>query len=245
MGEFLVSLESPQRGRSRELALPNILHFEGVRYILRQLFPPYDTAPTFIIGLAGPTLRSRESRPNQAPGTVEYDERLTFAQCTDGDANEGGAYTSAMRSWLGYGRQSVTFTAGRESDGGIAESTQATFANLVPWARLGDWDNPDTDPDIEPPPYPWGDAAGNFEPDHGYPWQTPRVHPNYFDAIEPGGSLDWLADNWHRVGGFPITLAFLADASRSVLIASASFAAPLLWRPGSTVYVRYRGRVTN
>jgi len=45
------------------------------------------------------------------------------------------------------------------------------------------------------------------------------------------------------LGGVPITLAFVADGSRSNLLAVAAFRAPVPLRPGTALPIRYRARI--
>src|SRR5262249_26789527 len=85
MCEFLIRTQPP----GAPIVVTTPLAYEGVEYILRQTFPPHTSAPSFVMGISGPQLGSREERPNEA-NSIGYDEQMTFAQVTGQDANEGG-----------------------------------------------------------------------------------------------------------------------------------------------------------
>jgi hypothetical protein len=258
MGAFLVRhVDIASRAELARFAAPNVLAYEGIEYVCRQLFPPYQAAMTFALGMAGPTARAREMRPNEAAGDVPFGPKLTFAHCTDANANEGGCYTNAMRTSFGYVRRAVAFAAAMETDGGTIVSPEVTFPNDHSWTPqdAADWDFPWTPDIIEQPPPEWTPRQ-SWEPVVGYPWQRPRKRsgtdcdPNdpdnclypYMHPWDASGELDWLAD-FRKMGGFPVTLAFLADSSRSKLIAAAVFAAPVLLRPGTALHVIYQARI--
>ena len=257
MGAFLVRhLDLDSGVQLAHFTVPNLLAYEGIEYVYRQLFPPYQGAMTFQIGVAGPTLSYPNDRPNTGGGVV-FGPTLTFAQCTDANANEGGCYTSGMRSSFGYARQAVAFTASLEADGGALVSPEVTFPNNHAWTpqAASAWDLPWTPDQIEQPPPEWTPKE-SWEPEVGYPWQRPRKrcgtdcdpeNPNiciypYMHQWDASGELDWLCD-FRKMGGFPITLAFLADSSRSKLIAAAAFRAPVLLRPGTALHIRYQARI--
>ncbi len=257
MGRFLVRHVDRESGTElARFALPNLLAYEGIEYVYRQLFPAYQAAMTFQLGVAGPTPSYPDYRPNQGGGAA-FGPTLTFAQCTGAQANEGGCYTNAMRTSFGYARQSLTFTASMEADGGGFVSQEVTFPNNHEWTpqAAADWDFPWTPEEIEQPPPEWTPRE-SWEPEVGYPWQRPRKRcgtdcdpydPNncvysYMHQWDASGELDWLCD-FRKIGGFPITLAFVADSSRSKLIAAAAFRAPVLLRPGTALHIRYQARI--
>jgi len=257
MGRFLVRHVDQDSGTElSRFALPNLLAYEGIEYVYRQLFPAYQTAMTFQMGVAGPTSSYPNDRPNTGGG-VGFGPTLTFAQCTNAQANEGGCYTSPMRTSFGYTRQALNFTASMEADGGGFVSQEVTFPNNHSWSpqAAADWDFPWTPEEVEQPPPEWTPKE-SWEPEVGYPWQRPRkrcgtdcdpYNPNvclrpYMYQWDPSGELDWLCD-FRKMGGFPITLAFVADTSRNKLVAAAAFRAPVLLRPGTSLHVIYQARI--
>ena len=130
MGAFVV--RQVDRNSGAELArfvAPNILAYEGVRYVLRQIFPPYDSAMTFQLGVSGANAGSPFNRPNSGGG-AGFGPDLTFVQCTDANANEGGCYTQGMRNSFGYARQAVAFTASPEAE---RRSMGSQLPEAVPW----------------------------------------------------------------------------------------------------------------
>ncbi|MBK8915053.1 MAG: hypothetical protein IPM64_10725 [Phycisphaerales bacterium] len=256
MGAFVVrQVDTASGAELLRFVAPNTLANEGHGHVLRQLFPPYDAPMTFQLGVSGPTRAFPGERPNPGGGAT-FGPELTYATCTGDAANEGGCYTAAMRTSFGYARQNVSFTTALEADGGALLSPEVTFPNNHAWAPQDDgaWDLPWT-PEIELPPPAWTNRA-NWEPLVGYPWQQPRKRcqtecdpgdpddcvPSYMHQWDASGALDWLCD-FRKIGGFPITLAFLIDASRNKLIAAAQFRAPLLLRPGAALHLRYQARI--
>jgi hypothetical protein len=257
MGVFLVRQVDRDNGvEIARFAVPNFLANEGISHVLRQLFPPYDAAMSFQIGVTGATTGYPNSRPNSGGGAA-FAPTLTFAQCTAAGANEGGAYTNAMRTSFGYSRQAVAFTASPEADGGALVSPEVEFPNNHSWTpqAASAWDLPWTPDEVEQPPPEWTPRE-SWEPEVGFPWQRPRkrcgetcdpwnpddcLH-SYMHQWDASGALDWLCD-FRKMGGFPITLAFLADSSRNKLVAAAGFRAPVLLRPGTSLHVRYQARI--
>jgi len=59
---------------------------------------------------------------------------------------------------------------------------------------------------------------------------------------QPSRTLDWLYD-FRKLGGFPITCAWLGDETHEELVAAALFAAPVQLWPGCTLYLRYSARL--
>ncbi|MEW6249208.1 MAG: hypothetical protein AB1716_01050 [Planctomycetota bacterium] len=250
MGAFLVRHVDLDSGvELARFAAPNLLAYEGLGTVLRQIFPPYEAPLDFTLGVSGTTLRARDSRPQTGlQDLVSFERKLTYALCVDVNANEGGCHTDALRNAFGYQRRAVTFTAALEADGGQIVTPEYTFPNLLPWQPAGEWDDPTTPQTIEPDPPAW-DSEG-WEPVHGYPWQRPTIKgdqsrntPSYFDPWAPDHSLDWLAADPHRIGGFPISLAWIADTARQQLVAAATFAAPVLLRPGTALFIKYQARI--
>lgn len=257
MGVFLLRQVDRETGvELTRCAAPNVLAYEGLPHLLHQLFPPYDAAPAFELGISGATTAYPHGRPNPGGGAV-FGPDLTFADCTGPGANEGGGYTDAMRAALGYERHAVGFTVSREADGGALVAPEVAFSNDQTWTPqdASAWDRPWTADEIEQPPPEWSPKE-SWEPTVGYPWQRPRkrcgktcnpADPNecleaFMHAWDSSGALNWLCD-FRKLGGFPITLAFLADSTRSKLIAAAQFRAPVLLRPGTSLHVRYQARV--
>lgn len=255
MGEFLVRQVERTSGQLvGAFTVPNFVADEALEQLYRQIFPPYGEAMTFVLGVAGPDTSGPHDRPQGSGAGKPADKNLTWSDCTDTDANEGGCYTDAMRTSFGYARRSVAFTASRVSEGGQFESDEYTFPNEHAWTPQdgADWDNPDTEDTIEQPPPEWN-AWKYPEPVVGYPWQYPRklcsdigTPPNqresYMGQWAPDGTLDWLCD-FRKIGGFPITMALLGDGEQSKLVAAGVFRRPVLLWPGTTLYVRYRARI--
>ncbi|MBW7905267.1 MAG: hypothetical protein LC135_05495 [Phycisphaerae bacterium] len=254
MGEFVLRQVDAESGRElTRFVASNFLAYEGLRYVLRQIFPPYDAAMTFQLGVCGATTGDR---PNPGGGAT-FGPELTFAQCTNANANEGGCYTQGMRTSFGYARHNVAFTASLEADGGALICPEATFPNNHSWSpqAVSAWDFPWTPDDVEQPPPEWTPKE-SWEPEVGYPWQRPRKRchedcdpydpqnclRSYMHTWDSTGELDWLCD-FRKMGGFPITMAFLADSSRSKLVAAAGFRAPILLRPGTSLHARYQARI--
>jgi len=257
MGAFAIQLvDRASRQVLRRFTAPNVLAYEGLEYVYRQLFPTHADPLTFVLGVSDPLARARELRPNPATGTVSFGPSLTFAQCTGGDANEGGGYTNEMRDSFGYARAAVAFTAALEADGGALVTPVVEFPNEHDWTpqAASAWDLPWTPNVIEQAPPEWSPRR-HWEPVVGYPWHRPRKRAttesggdpeqyaySYMHQWDSSGALDWLYD-LRKMGGFPISMAFLADSSRSKLIAAALFRAPVLLRPGLTLYVAYQARI--
>ncbi len=242
----------------------NFLADEGMPQILHRLFPPYQTAITFALGLSGAnTIAFPTGRPNSGGG-VAFDPRLTLAQCEADSADEGGAYTDEMRTSMGYARQAPTFTAEEQGSGARFRCAEIVFSNghawspqsAATWNALCNGGSPNLR--IEAPPE-WQPRSGLWEAVHGYPWQRPRklcaplsgydcetydplTVESYMHGWDATGALDWLCD-LRAMGGFPITMAFLADATHSKLIAAGKFGAPILLRPGLSLYLWYEGRI--
>ncbi len=57
MGAFLVRLLDHDSGAELgRFVAPNILAYEGIQYVLRQIFPPHQAAMTFQVGVCGATV---------------------------------------------------------------------------------------------------------------------------------------------------------------------------------------------
>lgn len=249
MGEFLIKLvDRESKTVLSRLAVKNVLAAEGAEDMLHQLFPPYAAAPSFACGVAGVT---DSDRPNAGGGKV-FDENLTFLDCTDAGANEGGGYTAEMRTSFGYARATPVFTASPAAAGGQFVSQEMEFPNNHSWTPQDgdDWDDPNTPDDFEQPPPKWNDKAPD-DPEVGYPWNWPRKRcdetgapikmRSYMWTWQSDGTLDWLCD-FRKMGGFPITLAFVSSGAK--LVAAATFASnPILLRPGATLYITYKARI--
>lgn len=257
MGEFHVRLADGDKTLA-EWKLKNLLAYEGMDRFLHRLFPTHMGAMTLRLGVSGPDKFDWDERPNP-PWPVEgpsYDRQLTFWDCTDGDANEGGCYTEEMRDSFGYSRHVPNVTIEPEGRGITFFTDEAAFPNTHSWSPQdgGDWDLSWTE-DIEQPPPEWTPKK-TYEPVVGYPWQTPRkkatteddgessptYNYSYMHQWQADGSLDWLYD-FRKMGGFPITTVWLADIDNEELLAAAYFRGPVLLRPGLTLYVSYKARL--
>jgi hypothetical protein len=258
MGEFLVRMvDRDSGGELARFAVPNLLAYEGIEHVYRQMFPPYQSGMTFVMGVSGPDTQGPSGRPQPYGGGIVLDAELTWDDVTDALANEGGCYTDGMRDSFGYARRSVTFTARNDADGGGLVSNECTFPNGHSWTPQGKsaWDNPDTPDEIEQPPPEWRQKY-QPEPEVGFPWHVPRklcydvggpdppLSPAYMKQWDASGALDWLCD-FRKIGGFPITAAWVGDSSRNKLIAAAWFRRPVLLWPGTTLYITYRARLVS
>lgn len=236
----------------------NVLAYQGIEHVLRGFFPTTTTRPTYVMGLTGCVAGSASQRPNPAtPGGsgIAVSPLMTFANCTDSNANEGGCYTPEMRTSFGYARKSITFSIAADGEGAGLTVAEQDWSNPHSWTPEAEshWDDPDTPVDIELAPPEWVTRI-DWEPVVGFPWHRPRklayeiggptapVQRSYFYAWQPDGSLDWLAD-FRALGGFPISGAFIADSSRNQLVAFGAFRQSLFLRPDTTLYVRYRAKL--
>lgn len=254
MGVFLCRVVDQQTGLElSRWAEPNLLAYESMQRVLRQIFPAHQAPMTFELGISGPESYP-QNRPN--PGTAQpFDAGLTYDGVTSG-TNEGGCYTPAMRTSFGYARKAVAFTAALEGDGGKFECEEQEFPNNHSWTPQAesDWDYPWTT-DVEEQAPPEWTPKETWEGLVGYPWQRPRkrcveecepFNPSnclrsYMYTWDPSGALDWLCD-FRKIGGFPITIAWIIDAANTKLVAAARFRTPVLLRPGCTLRVRYQAR---
>ena len=242
MGAFLLTTDS---GR---LVVPNMLHFEGTETMLRRIFGS-ESECTFTLGFAGPTLYAATQRPNTS-SAVQQTQMLTLAEACSSTANEGGQPSDDGRTLVGYERKDVAWSFANDGAHVIAQTQVATWANPVEWKHQGTW-------------YQWTGTEweeykvrewyldDQWEPLVGYPWQVPVIHPNFllgpeFDPDdgypEPDAYGAWVAENLHRLGGFPISQVFLFNG-QDELVASAVLAAPMLWRPEGTITMQYVARL--
>ncbi len=255
MGLFRFRLVDNESGKVlSRFSARNTLAYEGMDTLLHQMFPPYASTMSLKLGVSGATAIAPDNRPHTTGG-VAYGPELTLADCTD---YEGGAYTDDMRTSFGYARMDAGFTARALAGGGQIVSAEASFPNNHSWSPQDgdDWDLPWTTVIIEQPPPEWGQKS-EYETVQGYPWQVPRkrgtqdcdpAHPlicvdPYMYQWDASGDLDWLYD-FRKMGGFPITIAFLVDETAGVLLAACQFRAPVLLRPGCTLYAQYDARIT-
>ncbi len=258
MGEFLMKLVDRQSGNVlSRFAARNVLAAEGAEDVLHQLFPPYAAAPSFACGVAGVT---DSGRPNtggvHGGGGKTFDASLTFLDVTNNalasNANEGGCYTAEMRTSFEYARVTPVFTAASAAAGGQFVSQEMVFPNNHSWTPqdAADWDDPNTPDDEEQAPPEWNNKAPD-DPVVKYPWHYPRKRSqqdgfpvpmrSYMYQWQNDGTLDWLWD-FRKMGGFPITLAFVSSGTK--LVAAATFASsPILLRPGASLYITYRARI--
>ena len=260
MGEFLVRQVDIASGvEISRFARPNFLAYEGLSYLYHQVFPPFGASLGLVMGVSDPCGVYPSSRPNRYGAEASFGPALTLAQCSGEAGNEGGCYTSAMRSSFGYARRSLSCVASMVSDGGMAKSTECTFPNNHSWLpQIGsDWNLPWTVGEIEQPPPEWSPWEA-YEPVVGYPWQKPRkrcltecdpydpstCQRSYMYQYDPTGGLDWLCD-FRKMGGFPISMAFLASSTVNKLVAAAAFRALVLLRPGTALHIKYEARVSS
>lgn len=254
MGEFV--LREIDRASGRTLAQQRVRNFlanEAIEYVYRQIFPTYQDPMTFVMGVSGPNTAGPEGRPQSSGGGTPLNRKITFAQVTGTYANEGGCYTDAMRTSFGYSRQAVAFIADEPACKGRFVSPELVFTNAHEWSpqNRSAWDDPDTTDVIEQAPPEW---AGRYQPDPpvGFPWHYPRKlcsdvgtgddrHLAYMKTWDPTGGLDWLCD-FRKIGGWPVTCAWIADSSRAKLVALGVFSAPVLLWPETLLHLSYDAR---
>jgi hypothetical protein len=166
------------------------------------------------------------------------------------------------------GHRPLRFNVFSEAHGGVFESAWTKFKNGQSWGPHGDWDNIFTLDIVERLGnpyyggwyYPWEHAESGAVT-LGYPWHLPQIKcTSYYpepwedlddwlgwfdtweDDPEDDPQLQWLCD-FRKIGGLPLTIAFVVDQSSNTLLAYSRFVHPILWRPGSSIYVKYRGRI--
>ena len=246
MGEFVIR-QVDRHGRLLGCRrVPNVLAFEGTERLLRRVFPPITAAPVFKLGLSGAFSHTETERPNHPPLVPEipaYDPTVTLAQLAEAAnwPNEGGAPDAETRTLIGYARREVAFTVSPSADGARIETDELAFVNPIQWIQHGDWSPND-------PPRPWQPGWEAWEPEVGYPYQIPQIHEDAFWNTDFGA---FLASNLFRLGGYPINVAFIHNlgddgvfSPDDELVASCTMmTAPVLWRPGATLHVRYHAEI--
>ncbi len=261
MGEFLIRHVDRRSGEELgRFVAPNLLAYEDMERLYHQMFPPYQAAISFNMIISGAT---DEGRPNEGGGVV-FDHAITFSQVAgwgpggDDGANQGGGYTAAMAtsfsSECALGQVPV-FAAELRADGGQIVTPEYEFPNEHEWEPQDGvaWDDPGT-LEIEQPPPKWFKHAPD-DPEVKYPWHRPRklcadigtppaVSSAYMKQWDASGDLDWLCD-FRKIGGFPITMVaiYRAALGASKVVAAARFAAPVLLRPGTSLFITYRARI--
>lgn len=218
-----------------------MLHYEGMERVLRSVFPPVQNAMSFKLGLSGCSLTADDARPNSDPGNPKpHNPALTLADCF---VNEAGTPYGEIRSKMGYTRKTITFNAAVVAGAAIFETGYETFSNGINWSPVGDWDDPTTPTLIEEPPPDWD--KNHWETLVNYPWMAPTVKADdsrNTDAFFSDPALWWLSD-FHKLSGFPISLAFIYDNVSQKLVCSSVFRSPVLFRPGGYITLKYRGRI--
>jgi len=238
MGEFVIRLRGPDGRLLAGRHARNVLAFEGTERLLRRIFPPLGPAIAFKLGLSGAFSHTESERPNHNPDAPEfaaYDGTTTLSHLTNPaySPNEGGVPGASL---VGYARRDVAFTVRPWAGGARIETEEIAFDNVIGWAQRGDW-SPD------PPPRPWGPPWQGWEPEIGYPYQTPVIEPDALWDPDPTGFGAFLAGNLHRLGGFPINVVFLQDLDGHLIASAALMTNPVLWRPGSTLTVQYTAEI--
>lgn len=227
MGVFDLQLRGPGGEVLTNVSLPNMLAREAMDTLYHRMFPPHGAAMNFKLALAGCTMRLSGDRPNPLAGTVEYDHDITFAQVAE-DESEGGSYHDDLRASIGYARQPVAFTIGR--NGEFHASSEAVFTNTWAWApqSCDAWD----DPNHCPPAWGngWREDTGLAI---GFPWYPPRRKTGT-------GEIGWLQGDYYKMQ-FPITGVALVDDVAEIAIAVARLPGPLYWWPGLSIHATYRG----
>lgn len=250
MGAFVI-----RRG-TRRVLVPNFVCNEGVERLLRQVFPSYMSAPSYVMGLSGPNTPGPIARPQTSGGDTDLDRLITWAGVTGSGANEGGCYTDEMRASFGYERRAATFSVATTAGAAVFSCSEKSFANAHSWTpqAASAWDDPDTEHVIEQAPPEWYLRNLPEEPEVKFPWQTPRKlaedvgtdpltqHLAYMKEWQASGALDWLCD-FRRIGGFPVTCMWIGDEGNEELLAVAVFAGEVALWPGAALYASYVGRL--
>lgn len=172
---------------------PNYLAYAAHGRMLRAIFPPTNDVPfSFRIGFAGQMYRTESERPiltSVSGDILPFSRRSMIADLDDEtDSLEGAAADDAMRAIIGYDRLSVTPSLRSDGKGATFDTGWKEWASTLTWDRHGDWTPVgyygDHTPGSYPQPYKWANAYG-WEEDHGYPWQFPRVHDDWWGDVGP------------------------------------------------------------
>ncbi len=239
MGVFELIQTDPQGRVCETHALPNHLMWRAHARVLRAMFPPQSGTFTFQMGFSGPLQCAAYERPNWVSDPLAFDRRLSLTDVTGDEANEGGAPSSEIRDLFGYERRTITWSVTRDGRGASIDSGWTTWTNRVAWQRHGDW-SPD------PTPTAWTDCPRSEHQEHGFPWCTPRIHPDWWtnnpydvncEDCEP--HTPWSLSH------YPVDVIFILiqqSGENEELFAAARLRAPTYFRMGATLRCRYRGR---
>jgi hypothetical protein len=128
----------------------------------------------------------------------------------------------------------VSFSRSNLGRSVIIETGEGEFANVIPWADLGDY-TPNPAPQHHP----------HYVPNHGYPWFRPIWKGDYFGSSGiPKAWSDMLTRNPNTAATFSVANAFVVSPSGApILLASANLARCLVVRPDGELYVAYRGQI--
>jgi hypothetical protein len=237
MGEF--TMTCLRRGLRRRVVQDNILHDEGADYLLRRMFPVggafTGARSDWQLCIGGIRCTQPAATPNGNLGIFfDYDRGTTYAEIAQVAQNEGGAYGADHATILGYARVPVSFSRSNLGRSVIIETGEGEFANVIPWADLGDY-TPNPAPQHHP----------HYVPNHGYPWFRPIWKGDYFGSSGiPKAWSDMLTRNPNTAATFSVANAFVVSPSGApILLASANLARCLVVRPDGELYVAYRGQI--
>jgi len=239
MGVFDIGILCPHGrvicGQTRR----NHLMWRSHDRVLRKILPSPSGALTFEMGFSGPMFRGPYERPNYDHDAFTFDRRLGIDDVTGAWANEGGTYSDQIRELFDYARQPVTWSVTRDKFGALISTGWVSWTNRVTWMRHGDW-SPDPQPSL------WTDCPRDEHQDHGFPWCTPRIHPNWWtDNVWEVNCEDCQGHTPWSISHYPVGLAFVIVkkvGGPDELLAAATFTGPTHFRMGGRILCRYRGR---
>jgi hypothetical protein len=240
------------RGQSvigRPRACPNHLMWRAHDRLLTKILPPQTGTLSWEIGFSGPMFRGKYQRPNWDQSTWTFDRRGKYSDFVGDWGNEGGAAAQDVRELFGYQRQPVTWTVERDKHGAMISTDWHTWQNQVSWGRHGDW-TPEEWDEIVLGPYPqpsdWIDCPTWEDQNQGFPWCTPRIHPDWWTNNEFGvNCTSCQAHSPVTISHYPVGCCFLVikkSGEADEAFAAAVFTGPTFLRLGGKLVCRYRGR---
>jgi hypothetical protein len=257
MGEFHIRIATRDGRTIGQRVIPNTLTSEGIHVLYHRLFPPAGSTVSLAMGISATEI-SLADRPNEIIGAIPNDSTATYARATD-DGAWGGCMDDVMRDAVNYEDQAVTpYHVGN----GIIATVKHSWANSHAWTPQSEsaWrENWETTGYIAPHEWLNGWVPGR-DPAVGFPWYNPRKKCNTTQNIDSpyqlcksywydwdiagggeGDEHDWLCNFYYLQ--FPISFAYIYDATTEKIVAVSRFAAPLILWPGMSVVISYRARV--
>ena len=235
MGEFLIRVDD-----GPQIVVPNIVHDEGMEYLLNCVFPPHSDIPTLKMHVNGYSSDFPWDRPN--PGGWPVFEVTGRAAIFNPDANPDGAYTAKHAELMDLQPVVVNFTATAESGGVLIETNECVFRNALDWQPTSDGYYTGLDPPQAPPPK-WSDPA--WAPVIGYPWQIPNIALGSMraDPAVPEEVVDDIAGNMHYGASWPLSNIFIYSDDDLYLSGNLLRIGHITLRPEGVLYVKWRGRI--